>query len=35
VDGISGTPRRNWKGKTKFDFEDMVVRKGDNVRRTW
>ena len=32
MEEVSGTPRRKWKGKTKFDLENRVVRKGDNVR---
>jgi len=32
MEEVSGTPRRKWKGKTKFDLENFVVRKGDNLR---
>jgi len=31
VDDVGGTPRRNWKGKSKFDLENFVFRKGDNL----
>jgi hypothetical protein len=31
VERVLGVPRRNWKSKIKFDFEDSVVRKGDNT----
>ena len=31
MEEVSGTPRRNWKGKTKFDLEDLVV----SVRWNW